>query len=110
MPLTCTDCASIISMNAVTVSKSVMVALTEVGLFASASHFVKPDRASPWPECCIHRSIDCRGVAQLTADNKGIEYAPVVVTYCAPLIQMKDFNTPLMWTGPSHQSDSAFCF
>lgn len=110
MLLTSTDCAGIFAMTAVAASKSIMTALREVGLSAIAGHVIKPDRTSPWPKRCMYRSIYCRGVAKLSADNKGINDAPVIVTYSAPLIQMEHLDSPLLWTRPSQQSDGTFCF
>ena len=108
--LTCTDSTSILVVSAVTVSKSIVAALCEVTLFTVASHFVEPDRTSPWSKCGKQRGIHCSGVTQLSTDNKGIQSAPVVVTDSAPLIQVEDLDTPLLWTSPSHQSDGPFCF
>ena len=84
-------------------------ALSQVTLISFAFHIAEPGWTTACSKCSKPWCSHCSQVAQSTTHNCSICKVPVVITYSTPMAKEENLNTPLLWTGPSHQSNSAFC-
>ena len=84
-------------------------ALSQVHLSTCTPHIAVPGWTTASSKGSRPRRFYCSQIPQLMAHNCSICKVPVVITHSAPMAKEEDLNTPLLWTGPSHQSDSTFC-
>ena len=107
--LTRTYYSSILRMGAGTSRViPIVAALSQVHFSPYTPHIAVPGWTTASSKGSRPRSFHCYQVPQLMAHNCSISKIPVVITHSAPLVKEENLNTPLLWTGPSHQSDSAF--
>ena len=96
-------------MGAGTRSNITASALSQVTLISITSHISVPGWTTPSSKCSKPRCSHCSQVAQRTTHNCSICKIPAGITHSAPLAKEENLNTPLLWTGPSHKSNSSLC-
>ena len=83
-----------------------MMTLSDDALIPNASQFTEQDGITACTEPSRCKSSCCIEVTQLMTDHCGILQVPAIIAHSPPGAIVVDLHTPLMWTRPSHQSNT----